>query len=97
VVEEEYPERTTDNGQATGFTLSLAAASGVHPFCNLQSWARTHAILVIGLYELLGNPTTKLIEPPGPPQIIEYKNKHNIQCMLMTIPCRGLGYAQQCG
>ena len=26
-------------------------------FCNLQSWARTHAVLVIGLYELL-NPTT---------------------------------------
>jgi hypothetical protein len=24
---------------------------------NLQSWARTHAVLVIGLYELLGNPT----------------------------------------
>jgi hypothetical protein len=22
--------------------------------------------LVIGLYELLGNPTAKLIEPPGP-------------------------------
>ena len=39
-------------------TLSLAAASRVHPFCNLQSRARTHAILVIGLYELLGNPTT---------------------------------------
>jgi len=29
----------------------------VHPFCNLQSWARTQAILVIGLYELLGNTT----------------------------------------
>ena len=27
-------------------------------FCNLQSQAWTHAILVIGLYELLGNPTT---------------------------------------
>jgi hypothetical protein len=27
-------------------------------FCNLQSWVRTHAVLVIGLYELLGNPTT---------------------------------------
>jgi hypothetical protein len=27
-------------------------------FCNLQSRVRTHAILVIGLYELLGNPTT---------------------------------------
>jgi hypothetical protein len=24
---------------------------------NLQNWARTHAVLVIGLYELL-NPTT---------------------------------------
>jgi len=35
-------------------------------FCNLQSRARTHAVLVIGLYELLGNPTTELIEPPGP-------------------------------
>jgi hypothetical protein len=30
----------------------------VHPFCNLQSQARTHAIVVIGLYELLGNPIT---------------------------------------
>jgi hypothetical protein len=33
-------------------------ASQVHPFCNLQSPARTHAVLVIDLYELLGNPTT---------------------------------------
>jgi hypothetical protein len=24
------------------------------PFCNLQSLARTHTVLVIGLYELLG-------------------------------------------
>jgi hypothetical protein len=27
-------------------------------FCNLQSRARTHTILVIGLYELFGNPIT---------------------------------------
>jgi len=27
-------------------------------FCNLQSRARTRAVLVIGLYELLSNPTT---------------------------------------
>ena len=40
------------------YTLLLAAASRVHPFCNLQSRVRTHAVLVIGLYELLGNPTT---------------------------------------
>ena len=38
--------------------LSLAAASRVHLFCNLQSQARAHTVLVIGLYELLGNPTT---------------------------------------
>jgi hypothetical protein len=35
-------------------------------FGNLQSRARTNTVLVIGLYELLGNPTTYLIEPPGP-------------------------------
>jgi hypothetical protein len=34
------------------------AASRVHSFCNLQSRARTRAVLVIGLHELLGNPTT---------------------------------------
>jgi hypothetical protein len=39
--------------------------SRVHPFSNLQSRAQTHAVLVIGLYELLGNPTTYLIEPLG--------------------------------
>jgi hypothetical protein len=39
-------------------TLLLATASRVHPLCNLQSRARTHAVLVIGLYELLGSPTT---------------------------------------
>ena len=33
-------------------------------FCNLQSWARTHAVLVIGLYEVL-DAATYLIEPPG--------------------------------
>ena len=38
--------------------LSLAVASRVHPVCNIQSRARTQAVLVIGLYELLGNPTT---------------------------------------
>ena len=27
---------------------------------------RIHAVMVIGLYKLLGNPTTKLIEPLSP-------------------------------
>ena len=34
------------------------AASRVHPLCNLQSRAGNHAVLVLCLYELLGNPTT---------------------------------------
>jgi hypothetical protein len=39
--------------------LSLVSGSRVHPFCNLQSRVRTHAVSVIGLlYELLGNRTT---------------------------------------
>ena len=42
------PERTTDHGQATGKFITF----------NLQSRAQSHTVLVIGLYELLGNPTT---------------------------------------
>jgi hypothetical protein len=59
VVEEaEYPERTTDHGQATGKLYHLRLRVECTLFCYLQSRARTHAVLVIGLYELLGNPTT---------------------------------------
>ena len=54
----EYLERTTDHGQATGKLYHLRLQVKCTLFCNLQSWVRTHAILVIGLYELLGNPTT---------------------------------------
>jgi hypothetical protein len=46
--------------------ITCGAASRVHPFCNLESRARIHAVLVIGLHELLGIPTTYFIEPPGP-------------------------------
>jgi uncharacterized DUF497 family protein len=59
VVEEaEYPERTTDHGQAIGKLYHLRLRVEYILFCNFQSRARTHAVLVIGLYELLGNPTT---------------------------------------
>ena len=40
-------------------------------FYNLQNRARIQAVLVIGLYELLGNPSNLHIEPPGPFFIIE--------------------------
>ena len=33
------------------------------------------AVLVIGLYELLGNPSTYLIEPPGPSNMFELLNR----------------------
>ena len=49
-------ERTTDHGQATSKLYHLRVECTL--FCNLQSRERTHAVLVIGLYELLGNPTT---------------------------------------
>jgi hypothetical protein len=54
----EYPERTTDHGHATGKLYHLRLRVDCTFSCNLQSRARTHAVLVIGLYELLGNPTT---------------------------------------
>jgi hypothetical protein len=43
----------TSNWQA----LLLALRVECNLFCNLQSWARTHAVLVIGLFEHL-DPTT---------------------------------------
>ena len=54
----EYPERTNDHGQATGKFDHLRLRVECTLFCNLQSRARTQAVFVIGLYELLGNPPT---------------------------------------
>ena len=54
----EYSERTTDHGQVTGKLYHLQLRVECTLFCNLQSWARIHAVLMVGLYELLGNPTT---------------------------------------
>jgi hypothetical protein len=50
--------RTTDHRQATGKLYHLRLRVECTLFCNLQSRMRTHAVLVIGLYELLVNPTT---------------------------------------
>jgi hypothetical protein len=52
------PERTTDHGQATGKLYHLRLRVECTLFSNLQSRVQTHAVLVIVLYELLGNPTT---------------------------------------
>jgi hypothetical protein len=45
----EYPEITTDHGQATGKLDHLRLPVVCTLFCHLQSRARTLAILVIGL------------------------------------------------
>ena len=60
VVEEAgvYTKRTTDHGQATGKLYHLRLRVECTFFYNLQSQLQTHTVLVIGLYELLGNPTT---------------------------------------
>jgi hypothetical protein len=42
------------HGQATGKLYHMRQRVQCSHFCNLQSRARTHAVLVIGLYELLG-------------------------------------------
>ena len=44
--------------EATGKLFHLQLWVECTLFCNLQSRARNYAVLVIGLYELLGNPTT---------------------------------------
>ena len=50
-------ERTIEPGQATGKLYHLQLRVECTLFCNLQSWVHSHAVLVIGLYELL-DPTT---------------------------------------
>ena len=52
------PERTTDDGQVTDQLYHMRLCIECTLFCNLQSRARTHAVLVIGLYKLLGDSAT---------------------------------------
>ena len=57
VEEAGVPEKNRRPWASNWLNVSLVAASRVHPLCNLQRWVQTHAVLVIGLYELL-DPTT---------------------------------------
>ena len=67
-----YPQETIDHGEAAGKLDHLRLRIECTPFCKKLGRARTHAVLVIGLYELLGNPTIYLIiQPPGPPSVKE--------------------------
>jgi hypothetical protein len=50
-------ESLTMGKQLVNF-ITCGCESSASFFCNLQSRTRTDAVLVIGLYELLGNPTT---------------------------------------
>jgi len=50
-------EPSTMGKQLVSFITSGCESSAPF-FCNLQRRARTHGVLVIGWYELLGHPTT---------------------------------------
>ena len=49
----EYPERTPEHGQATGKLYHMRLRVECTLFCYVHSWVLAHAVLVIGLYELL--------------------------------------------
>ena len=58
VVEEAgVSEENHDHGQATGKRYHLRLRVECTLFVMYKFLARTHAVLVIGLHELLGNPT----------------------------------------
>ena len=58
VVEESgVPEQNHRPWETTGKPYHLRLRVECTLFCNLQSRVRTHVVLVIGLYELLINPT----------------------------------------
>jgi hypothetical protein len=57
LVVEEAREPPNMGKQLVNF-ITCSCESSAPFFCNLQSWAWTHTVLVIGLYELLDNPTT---------------------------------------
>ena len=52
LVVEEAGEPPTMGKQLVSFKFITCGYESSAPFCNLQSQARTHAVLVIGLYKL---------------------------------------------
>ena len=57
LIVEEAGVRGENNRPWTSNFITSNCESSAPYFCNLQNRARTYAVLVIGLYELLGNPT----------------------------------------
>ena len=68
--------------------VSFITCESSAPFLYFTKLTQTHTALVIGLYELLGNSTAYLIEPPGPLFIYENKSFY----FAMNIPERLLCY-----
>jgi hypothetical protein len=58
VVEEAIQREPPIMGNQLLSFITYGCKSSAPSCCNLHSQARTHAILVIGLYGLLGNHTT---------------------------------------
>ena len=55
-----------NHGQATGKLYHLRLRVKCTLFCKLQSWVRTHGVLMIGLYELLVIHLLNSLSHPGP-------------------------------
>jgi hypothetical protein len=68
-------------------------ASRVHLFCNLQRWERTHAVLVIDLYELI-DPTTYLIELLMPPNYQE--EDVGVEILLTSLTPQQMSWSFMC-
>jgi len=66
-----------ENHQPTGKLYHLRLRVECTLLVIYKNRARTYTVLMIGLYELLGNQTTQLIELPGP-----FKNTVKAKCYI---------------
>ena len=71
----EYPREPPTMGKQLVNFINCGCESSAPFFCNLQSRARTHAVLVIGLYELLVIKLPNSLSHPGLPVVDKGNNK----------------------
>jgi hypothetical protein len=75
VEEAGVPRKPPTMGKQLVNFITCGCESSAPFFCNLQSRARTHAVLVIGLYELLVIKLPNSLSHPGLPVVDKGNNK----------------------
>jgi len=78
--------RTTDYGQATGKLYHLRLRAECTLFCNVQSWARTHAVLVIGSSKSSFSKSQKDKRPK--PYVAFWADSVVVYCLLCIVHLR---------